>query len=424
MQNELELRALSLILKDRENLMDFLKHGILSDSFIIYTDHFKFIQDYFTKSGDVPPADIVKGEFKDFEEKDAKASEITYLSTKLLEHEIQRKTMIAMHKAEERIQDDPMATLDTLLQRLTSIRQARQYSRGFTDQDAMYRLEEAKKRKEIIAKNQVIGIKTGIKMLDEKHIGWQEGDLVSIVGRTNIGKTWLLLYIAGVAWKHGYRVLFISPEISKKKLELRWDTVVGRMFNFTFPFSKILEGDLDYAKYEQWLQTASKRGDWLTVESYYGSSFNVPAIQSVVTEFSPDLIAVDGISLIKGEGNEDWEKVKNVAYGLKAVASTTQKVVIVSSQANKETAKTTDQMPTLETIAGSYAVAQASDIIVALGPQYKVIGKGKEMTKVSNSDMRAISLIKMREGLTENSRTPLNFELEYGNIGIAEGDDE
>lgn len=419
MQEELEFRALSLVLKDRENLMDFLKNGIITDSFIIHDKIWDFITQYYIESGDVPPVVVVKDKFQEFHHKDdVRASEINYTIKKLTENEIHRKTITAMHKAEEKITEHPVESLDELVNTLIGIRQTRQYTRAYTDKDCMYRLEEAKERKESIQKNDVIGINTGLDILDAKHIGWQPGDLVGIVGRTNIGKTWLLLYISIIAWKHGYRVLFISPEISRKKLELRWDLLASKMHNYNFPFSKILEGDLDYARYKEWLEFASKRGDWLTVESYYGSQFKVPSIQSIVTEFSPDLVAVDGISLIHGKGLEDWEKVKSVAYGLKAVASTTQKVILCTSQANKETSRNEGWMPTLETVAGSYAVSQACDIIVAIGPQYMEQGKGKEVTKLMDANARAISLIKMREGVTQNARTPLNFDIENGDIGI------
>lgn len=66
------------------------------------------------------------------------------------------------------------------------------------------------------------GIPTGWSWLDRETMGWQNGDLIALAARPNVGKTWLLLYMAFVAWSSGKSIGIISMEMTKRQMVRRF----------------------------------------------------------------------------------------------------------------------------------------------------------------------------------------------------------
>ena len=65
------------------------------------------------------------------------------------------------------------------------------------------------------------GITTGWEQVDNVTDGWQRDDLISVIGRPGIGKTYILLWMAYHAWRAGYSVLFVSMELGAIQLARR-----------------------------------------------------------------------------------------------------------------------------------------------------------------------------------------------------------
>ena len=72
-------------------------------------------------------------------------------------------------------------------------------------------------------------IPTGIEALDRLLRGYQRGDLGLIVGSYKGKKSWAIQHIAKMGLLHGKKVVYISHELSRKKLELRMDRMCGAL---------------------------------------------------------------------------------------------------------------------------------------------------------------------------------------------------
>lgn len=72
------------------------------------------------------------------------------------------------------------------------------------------------------------GILTGWPTLDRLTMGFQNGDLVAIAARPNVGKTWILLYLSYVAWCAGKSVGILSMEMTKKQMVRRFISFITR----------------------------------------------------------------------------------------------------------------------------------------------------------------------------------------------------
>lgn len=73
-----------------------------------------------------------------------------------------------------------------------------------------------------------IGILSGWASLDRMTMGFQNGDLIAIAARPNVGKTWILLYLAYMAWCSGKSVGILSMEMTKKQMVRRFISFITR----------------------------------------------------------------------------------------------------------------------------------------------------------------------------------------------------
>jgi replicative DNA helicase len=237
---------------------------------------------------------------------------------------------------------------------------------SYTDKNATVRAEALADR--MIKANQelTLGIPTGIPILDSVTGGWLPGQFASIIGRMNEGKSWLLMAFCVEAYKHGAKILFLSPEMTKDETELRFDTLMSRRFKNTD--LTLGKPTIDVEEYKDFLTELEERSDWITYDSVPGGkSFTVSNIQALVNLHKPDLLAIDGIPLIGDDlvGSESWQKMLGVCYGLKGIAVNHGVIVLSTSQANRDSAQYKG-IPKLENISYGEALAQAADAIVSL----------------------------------------------------------
>lgn len=359
MQKEIELRILSLILK-YSKLHEAVKLGLDSDCFVIYNDQFSFVGDYIGKYKSYPSEAILKANYHEFDlDKDVPEDELSYLVNELVKGKAYRQAAKVINKYVEVIDKDPYGAIDAIVGGLSKIKKVGNFTISHTDKNIAERMKAIKERKQALTLGQTVGIRTGISVLDRKLLGWQPGNLVIIVGRPKIGKSWLGLYLACSAYAGGKRVLYLSPEMSVFEVELRWDTLMGKMNGFTFLNDKLMMGDVDQAKFQQWVEKASKRDDWVTLDSNHGKPFDAASVGNLVEEYKPDLVVVDGVALLNGSGESKWEKVMSIIYELKAMSQGNKVVTIGTCQASREAG---ENMPQPTQIAYSDAILQACDV--------------------------------------------------------------
>jgi len=410
---EIERKILSSI-----NSLDRLSHLKLSNinqfSFVVYRDIYNFIADYYKNYSSFPAKALLEASFTNFiKDDEASDSEFEYLISELNKVDVQRKANKILEKGITLLQNDPMAAVDYLVNKLALVKKPVKYAYNYTDKNAMKRLElyEEKmlKRKSGIQ----IGIKTGISFFDEKYIGWNPGNLIGIVARLGVGKSFMLLYLACIAYEDGRKVLFISPEMTIEEVEARWDVILAYLRGYKFSNEALLSGGkVNKSEYAEFLETTKERSDWVTYDSYEGKQFSVSVINSLIQEHQPDLVAIDGLPLLSDDlgAGQSWENVKNVSYGLKSVAQQNKVVALVTTQATREASKRNDsQLPELHQVAYGDAFAQAANMILTIGEDKK------------NPNIRYIKIPKNRNGRIYTKRAKISFDVDIGRIGESLG---
>lgn len=400
---EYEDKAISLI-KDPEDLTQILVLGATADTFHIRKEVFEFILKYKNKYGNIPSKAIIEANYTDFRiiENVAKG-EIKFFIDELKKLEVKRKARKILEKSADMLEGDPYGSLDYLMAKLPSLRKISDYTRSYTDKEALTRYDEYLKRVDLASQGITIGIKTGLSFLDDKLLGWQRGHLITIVAASGKGKSWLGMYLAAFPYvMENYKVLLFEPEMPLGETELRWDSIVGKLMGHKFSNQGLTVGKgINKVEYRKFLETVSQNERWLTLTSDNKRRFRIASMESEIERFSPDVVVLDGFLNID-IGDKEWSSMEDAAAGLKNIAQNYNLVFIVTTQASR-TAK--NDMPEVHEVYGGEALRHQSDSMIMMADT--------DVPKV-----RLVTIPKRRSGEPINKPIRIDFDVDIGNVGI------
>lgn len=202
------------------------------------------------------------------------------------------------------------------------------------------------------------GIISTLPTVDNLTSGFCAGHMIVVAARPSVGKSALGLYFAGRALMQGKHVLFWSTEMNN-------NTILARLFsnfciikasNLTHFPKNLTENEI--TKLEEWKDDF----DTLYVESGY------PNIQDLCDKAKKmrkkgmlDILIVDYLQNIRGEGEGTLDKLSNVSNSLKSLAMELDIPVIALAQLNRQ-AQHLD-VPTMAEIKGSGSIEQDADLV-------------------------------------------------------------
>jgi hypothetical protein len=225
------------------------------------------------------------------------------------------------------------------------------------------------------------GITSGWSYVDEQTGGWQNDDLISLVGRIGVGKTYIILFFAYSAWRAGYSVLLNTNELGTLQLARRVFGIHSRI-NPTL----IRKGMISTVVARTLRSQASAM--------LHGVPFNIVAggfrksvttVRAVAEATLPDIILVDAAYLLEPEkkrrGSEGRrETVSDTIEDLKRVVMDLNRPLIQSVQFNRkaETVRTRDNSQsndptahlTLAKIGETDVIGQASSLAIGMAMAY------------------------------------------------------
>lgn len=213
--------------------------------------------------------------------------------------------------------------------------------------------------------------------------GISPGELNIIMALSGVGKSIFLINMAFAGLIQRKNVVFITLEMSKRKVEYRLDT------RFTgIPKDEILVREEEY---RQKLEMYSKRCSKLIVKKFPSSMATVGDIKTYlktltqVTGFVPDLVVVDYLDIINSGVDSLYEGQGKVAKELRGLADEFQYCLWTGTQTNRK-AEGKDII-TKGDKADSFTVIQDSDVVVGL----------MRTVEEDTEDKARISLVKMRD---------------------------
>lgn len=237
----------------------------------------------------------------------------------------------------------------------------------------------------------LIGLSTGLKDLDEKLGGLQPDHLYIVAGRPAMGKTTLAMgFVIDAAVRQSKSALVISLEMNKGQLLDRAVASEGRI-----PLSLVKNGTAcETHSTELAAAAAVLRRAPLYIADRAGSS--IGRIRSLARRhkmrYGLDLLMIDYLQLLEGEGGNRTEEVSSISRGCKLLAKELGIPVVLLSQLSRKCEERPNKRPIPSDLRESGAIEQDADVILfvyrdevyhentdAKGIAEIIIGKGRDI---------------------------------------------
>lgn len=220
-------------------------------------------------------------------------------------------------------------------------------------------IKDVQTRADIVVEfNKQARIPTGFPEIDKVMYGGLSTveELCLVLARTNTGKSWFCTKMMESAQKHGFPVLYYSPEMQAAFLGTRFDT-----WRAHFQNSQLFQGKYD-AQYHEYIKQLAKETTSAFIledKDVPSGEVNVANIRTLVKRYGIKLLIIDGLSYMTDvqKSDTDYIKYKNICGDLFKLSKQFGCAVVVAVQANRETKELKDDKgdphPTLYNIEGS-----------------------------------------------------------------------
>lgn len=345
---------------------DIIKNNsLVEEQFTGYESEFKFIVDHYKKYGNVPDEMPFAEKFPDFEVFLVNETD-DYLVDKLHEEYGWRKFTEIMPTFNAKLKEDSRLAYDFLRDNMSNLK-PHTVCKGFDIiSGAEKRYEEYLSKK---TSTTAPTISTGFVELDDVFGGWEYGEeLVTIVARTNAGKSWLAVKFLLEAWKQGKRVGLYSGEMSDSKLGYRFDAMLEHFSNRCLVRGAQVDGYKEYIDRTKQIQNPFL----IITQKDLGGRPTVQQLRNFVEENKLDILGVDQLSLMSDgrAGRNDPPRIRlaHITEDLFLLSTEYKIPIIALAQANRASVNKENEMdaPGLENIKESDDIAHNSSKCIGM----------------------------------------------------------
>lgn len=361
----LEAKTLSAVLNDKQ--IHVLLQANVDQLLRTHTDIWGFIRDYNEQNHSLPPVNVVKQKFPDFEYyPDTAATKYHFdeLRTEFLNDSVR----IMLRSAANDLQEgNAREALDSLISETARIMRVTTRAKDIDAaniNDAVAHFEQVRKLHE----SGNYGIYTGLAGFDNYlPAGITPGQLGVFLAYPAIGKSWMAVYFAVQAWKMGKSPLIVSLEMSEEEVRNRVFTVIGAGM---WSHKKLSAGMVEVDMMKKWMEKTFEGKPPLRIISNDGIGEISPSVlRGKIDQYKPDIVFVDYLNLMTPNQKSDNEtvRIKNLSRELKLLAGSESIPIIAISSATPGENTDMTAVPTLDQVRWSKDVAYDADWLLALG---------------------------------------------------------
>lgn len=343
-----------------------IMNNLNEDFFSDYIDEFNFIKNHYESYGTIPDFATFLAKFESFDNISVNEPP-KYLLDALYEDRNKRAIAKAFNRIRKLWNDDKIE------ESMTEFTKA---CESFSDAKHLDSVDIFKDTSRFdIYENKLNNldkyyVTTGLQELDRVlGGGWDRyEELATIVARTNMGKSWILLKCAVAAAMTGLKVGLYSGEMSETKVGYRIDTIISNISN-----SAIQHGNEsihnDYKEYINELKSGKFRGKELkgtikvlTPAMICGTA-GVNALRAFIEKEKLDMLCVDQHSLLEDDNKakNPVERASNISRDLKKLQVLSRIPIITVSQQNRSS---TENGVDTTMIAQTDRIGQDSTVVV------------------------------------------------------------
>ena len=391
----LEDKVLSAVLKDKQvHVLLQANAGLLLKT---HSDIWEFVRNYYEKNQSVPPVNIVKQNFSDFEYVEDVGSTKHHLDELRADYLNDGLKMMLRSAAQELQEGRNADALNTLISETTNLKKITADIRDLdvTDiDDAVSYFERMKEMQEAGTH----GIYTGLAGFDNYlPAGITPGQLGVLLAYPAIGKSWMALYLAVQAWKNGKSPLIVSLEMTEEEVRNRIFTIIGQGI---WSHRKLSSGQVELDMFKKWAAKEFTNKPPLHVISNDGIGEVSPSVlRGKIDQYKPDIVFVDYLNLMTSNTKTENEvvKMKNLSRELKLLAISEQIPIVAISSATPDDVTDMNSVPTLGQTSWSRQIAYDADFLLALG-------------RAPNSDVLECVFRKNRNGFLGEFMIQVDFD--------------
>ena len=356
----IQLQFLNYILHSKDKSLISL-NNLTEDYFSDYREEFKFIYKHIDTYDRVPDIETFLSKFKDFDVVDVKESE-SYLISALIDDFNTRKLANTFTKISPLIKS---GRLDEAIELYKKTAENLTKGVALKSVDLVQDTSRFDAYVEKCKNFDKYYVSTGFTELDAVVGGFdRQEELATIVARTNIGKSWVLLKCASAAASQGLKVGIYSGEMNENKVGYRLDTLLGHINNggIIHGNEMFLEG---YKEYIEKLPNLLSGSIKIITPSMIDGPATVSVLKMFIEKENLDILFIDQLSLLEDQrrGKTPTEKASNISKDLK-ILQVMKKIPIISVSQQNRTASENGVDTTQ--IAMSDRIGQDSTLIIFL----------------------------------------------------------
>jgi replicative DNA helicase len=396
--NNTEAKVISAVLQDKQ--IHVLLQANVETLLRTHNDIWNFIRLYSENNQSLPPAELVREKFRDFEPVvgvGATKHHLAELQTEYLNDSL--KDILRNAAGEVQVGNGTEA-LEHLITKTSELKKNTAAIRDIdaTDlEDAVAYYERVAKQNELGS----VGIKTGLPGFDNYlPAGIMPGQLGVFLAYPGIGKSWMALYFAVQAWKQGKSPLIISLEMSETEVRNRVFAIMGEGL---WSHRKLSNGEIEIDMLRKWhANKVEGRPEFHIISNDSGGEVTPSVIRGKIDQYKPDFVVVDYLQLMSPNQRADNEtvKMKNLSRELKLMSISEEVPIIAISSATPDDVKDLSTPPTLGQTAWSRQISYDADWLLALG-------------RPVNSDIIECVFRKNRNGFMGDFLVQVDFDKGY-----------
>ena len=378
----IQLQALNYILANQDS--SFITVNNLTEEFFSdYVEEFKFIKHHIDEYGKVPDSITFVNRFPEFDV--IKVTEPTnFLIDSLYDDKNRRYLASVFNQIRTYLNEDKIDEATKLYTAASEKLVTAVHMDSVDLFKDLSRYDAYVERSQDFAK---FFVKTGFKELDDILGGWdREEDYVTMVARTNVGKSWILLFTAVEAAKQGLTVGIYSGEMSDRKVGYRVDTILSHISN-----TALTRGDVSvqplYKKYLESIGDDIKGTIKVLTPSMIQGAAGVQALRSFIEKDKLDMLCIDQHSLLEDDrrAKDPVTRASNISRDIKNLQVMKKIPIITVSQQNRESLESSNGIAGAQNISQSDRIGQDSTILIFLeqkeGVMTLTLGKSRDSKK-------------------------------------------
>lgn len=358
----IEAQVISKLL-DEGNIDILLNENINSTYFITYNEEAKFIFTHYNEYKKVPTKETFLGKFTEFE-LTSSAEDWQYLITSLREGYMFSELAKLFNSSTSVIENNALEGYQLIKNKIAELESIKPITSNDIIANAQMRLDTYENKLNNTNENV---IKIGLDEMDDKLFGWNMGEeLVTIMARTNQGKSWLLLEFLMNAWKQGKRVGLYSGEMSSEQIGYRFDALYNHFSNLN-----LMRANKEEQKaYKEYIDQLKENKNCFIVitPKDLGHLATVNDIDYMIKKYNLDIVGVDQYSLMEDYRSKKGDPLRirlgNISADLFNLSMKYKIPIIALSQANRMAGK--GNTPELEHMSESDAIAQNSTKVISM----------------------------------------------------------